>query len=115
MSPATRDDMRWMLEDSDLTAEQIGDREWIICYAGNDGVRNGVIELHEKSDGTICGGSVMFAMPYGSPAVPRSEGVTPLWKVEQLEPLTLSPSVLCSPELGGCGHHGHIRDGRWTG
>jgi hypothetical protein len=30
------------------------------------------------------------------------------WHVESLEPLTLSPSILCS-----CGDHGFIRDGRW--
>jgi hypothetical protein len=33
----------------------------------------------------------------------------PTWEVEQLEPLTLSPSLLCT----GCGHHGFIRNGRW--
>lgn len=33
-----------------------------------------------------------------------------LWKVEQLEPLTLSPSILCL----GCGDHGFIRNGVWV-
>ena len=32
------------------------------------------------------------------------------WKVEQWEPLTLSPSLLCET----CGDHGFIRDGRWV-
>lgn len=31
------------------------------------------------------------------------------WKVEQEEPLTISPSVLCKP----CGCHGFIQEGRW--
>ena len=31
------------------------------------------------------------------------------WDVISLEPLTLSPSLLCR----GCGHHGHIQNGRW--
>lgn len=110
----TREDLRWLLDESDLSAQQIGDHEWIIRYVDQGGTCNGVIELHEKADGTICGGSVMFALPYGASAVPRSEGVTPKWKVESLDPLTLSPSVLCSPELGGCGHHGFIQGGRWV-
>lgn len=110
----TRDDMRWLLEESGLSAEVIGDHEWIIRYVDKDGTWNGVIELHEKADGKICGGSVMFALPHGAPAIPRSAGVTPQWRVESLTPLTLSPSVLCSPELGGCGHHGFIREGRWV-
>jgi len=33
-----------------------------------------------------------------------------LWTVEKLDPLTLSPSLLCRR----CGHHGFIRDGRWV-
>ena len=31
------------------------------------------------------------------------------WQVEQWDPLTISPSILCS-----CGDHGWIRDGRWV-
>jgi hypothetical protein len=31
------------------------------------------------------------------------------WRVESLEPLTLSPSVLCH-----CGDHGFIQGGRWV-
>lgn len=105
-------DMRWLFDE--LHTEQIGDREWIARYVDKDGAWCGVIEMHELADGRICGGSVMFAMPYGAPAVPRSEGVQPRWKVEQSDPLTLTPSVLCSPDLGGCGHHGYITQGRWT-
>lgn len=33
----------------------------------------------------------------------------PLWQVQSWEPLTISPSVLCS-----CGDHGFIREGRWV-
>lgn len=32
------------------------------------------------------------------------------WDVLQLDPLTLSPSLLCRH----CGHHGFIREGRWV-
>lgn len=31
------------------------------------------------------------------------------WVVESEEPLTLSPSLLCTT----CGHHGFIRSGKW--
>lgn len=32
-----------------------------------------------------------------------------LWQIESWDPLTLSPSLLCT----ACGDHGHIRNGRW--
>lgn len=107
--------MRWLLEDSGWVFEKIGEQEWMGYFTAHSSSEHaGVLELHELGDGRICGGSVMFSLPVGSPAIPRSEGVQPKWLVEQLEPLTLSPSILCSPELGGCGHHGYIRDGRWV-
>jgi len=31
------------------------------------------------------------------------------WVVEQVHPLTLSPSILCR----ACQFHGHIREGKW--
>lgn len=31
------------------------------------------------------------------------------WRVEQREPLTLTPSMLCHV----CGHHGFVRSGKW--
>lgn len=32
------------------------------------------------------------------------------WRVESLEPLTLSPSLLCT----SCGLHGFVRNGAWV-
>lgn len=32
------------------------------------------------------------------------------WTVVSIDPLTLSPSLLCRQ----CGHHGHIINGRWV-
>jgi len=44
-------------------------------------------------------------------AVPVSDtGAGRDWKLEQREPLTISPSLLC----GSCGHHGFIREGKWV-
>ncbi len=35
------------------------------------------------------------------------------WTVISEEPLSLSPSLVCDPRLGGCGLHGFVRDGHW--
>lgn len=48
-----------------------------------------------------CSGYVFFA---GRPA-DTGDG----WTVEQDEPLTLSPSLLCRE----CQHHGYVTQGRW--
>lgn len=70
---------------------------------GRGDARIGLIESHRAPDGRECGGSVTFL-------VPEAEGLPgPRWQVDSWEPLTISPSVLCS-----CGHHGWIRDGRWV-
>ena len=50
-----------------------------------------------------CLGSVAFDLP--ETAAARG----PKWTVEQMEPLTISPSVACD-----CGDHGFIREGRWV-
>lgn len=61
---------------------------------------------HKMPDGTPHEGIVTIDQP-GARAV--FDEPHPLWKVESWEPLTLSPSVLCS-----CGWHGFVRDGRWV-
>lgn len=60
---------------------------------------------HYKPDGELCEGCVTFD---GEWARKLKDG--PRWVVESWEPLTLSPSVLCS-----CGDHGFVRQGRWVG
>lgn len=49
--------------------------------------------------------------------IPKMYGYFPVkpawshgWDVISVEPLTLSPSILCTV----CKHHGFIRDGRWV-
>lgn len=37
-------------------------------------------------------------------------GEIPTWTIEALEPLTLSPSLLCR----SCGSHGFIQSGKWV-
>jgi hypothetical protein len=64
--------------------------------------RAGAIVWHiDQRTGEEHAGSVQF-----DTAAPLSG---PKWTVESWEPLTISPSVLCS-----CGDHGFIREGRWV-
>lgn len=66
----------------------------------------GAIVNHKKPDGSECFSGVYFDLPN----VEKIIGKPPLWHVEQLEPLTLSPSILCLT----CGDHGFIRNGKWV-
>lgn len=68
----------------------------------------GLIESHPTPAGGRCSGAIHFARTTTSGAQAWPEDVT--WKVEQEDPLTLSPSLLCRV----CGHHGWIRSGRWV-
>lgn len=65
----------------------------------------GAIMTHRKPDGSWCQGSITFDVPVSREK--RPEG--PHWTVQSMEPLTLSPSLVCH-----CGDHGFIRDGRWV-
>lgn len=76
-----------------------------------DGEHWGLIHTHPRPDGNgTCSSSLMF----DGPAQRERDPDRPRWVVEQLGPLTLSPSILCSPSKGGCGIHGYIREGRWV-
>lgn len=72
-----------------------------------DGVWIAIHEWHKTSDGRWCVGYVPFDVPESKYFVPRSEH----WTVESYEPLTLSPSLLCT----ACNSHGFIREGKWVG
>lgn len=74
------------------------------------------------SDRQINGGLLWHRVPENSlSATPgwcvggfctRQEGNTagvPIWDLESIDPITLSPSILC-----GCGHHGFIKNGKWV-
>lgn len=60
---------------------------------------------HKTPSGAPCLGYILFDSPTAHIVNP---GV-PMWQVESWEPLTLSPSLLCS-----CGDHGFIKQGRWV-
>jgi hypothetical protein len=65
----------------------------------------GLMEEHRdaRDPSKRCAGSIRFKG--------RGEGPTEkAWEIVTWEPLTLSPSLLCT----ACGHHGWIRDGKWV-
>lgn len=78
-----------------------------IEFAEYKGVVVGINEWHpDKRDPTKrCCGFVFFDVPTEA----RCQG-TPVWQVASLDPLTLSPSLLCR----GCGNHGFIKNGKWV-
>jgi len=60
----------------------------------------GIYYEHQRPDGSgTCHGWVPFKPHHNSG-----------WDVASLDPLTISPSMLCR----ACGHHGFIRDGKWV-
>lgn len=76
-------------------------------YGNGDCDKAGILLYHQHPDGAVCGGSVPFDVPANDWHRQRAR---PLWQVQSLEPLTLSPSIL-DPD---CGLHGHIVNGLWV-
>ena len=60
---------------------------------------------HYKPDGQMCEGCITFDGDWQRRVCKPEE----LWTVENWEPLTASPSLLCA-----CGDHGFIRSGKWV-
>lgn len=83
------------------------DRELNPQYAGMpDVLRYGATIYHNNPAGQPCAGFVTFASTMQRKIEPDRPNT---WDVQSWDPLTISPSVLCS-----CGDHGWIREGRWT-
>lgn len=68
----------------------------------------GIMERHPKPEVNpdypedwYHGGAVYF--------VHNANGNNPVWTVDSVNPLDISPSVLC-----GCGSHGFIKQGKWV-
>lgn len=66
----------------------------------------GLTIYHTSPTGRNCAGFVTLDGDVQRRVEPNR---TNRWTVESWDPLTLSPSVLCS-----CGDHGWIREGRWV-
>lgn len=90
------------------------DRELNPQYAGFPDIeRYGLLIDHPSATvvGAACCGGVLFDTPELRAlreAFPPCHGAA-VWQVDSWDPLTLSPSILCS-----CGDHGYIREGRWV-
>lgn len=80
-----------------------------IQFVSFDGDEHAAINdyLHRK-DGTPCSGFIPFAGHKWEEAFPQS--AIEVWDVQSLDPLTITPSVLCRT----CGDHGHITNGKWV-
>ncbi len=76
-------------------------------FAEYEGERSGATVRHLTPDGKKCSGWIAFE---GRAWAKSFEGKIATWKVEQEDPLTLSPSLLCR----ACGDHGFIRLGKWV-
>lgn len=97
-----------------MITDLIPDAAWIdlghdvqVALTGwRDRDSTGLIHAHHRPDnGEPCSGGIMFDLPGVAAAFPGR----PLWTLESLDPLTVSPSLLCD-----CGHHGFIRNGIWV-
>lgn len=85
----------------------LGDDHELIFSSYQGEARVGASIKHKKPDGSTCEGWVAFA---GRSWARGFEPAIAVWTVEQDEPLTLSPSVLCR----ACGDHGFVRSGKWV-
>lgn len=81
---------------------------WIVNKAGE---RIGVLVDHpSKVDGTPCGGGIQWRGTEWQEANPDKDVSKGRWELHSLEPLDISPSLLCVT----CGDHGFIRAGKWV-
>ena len=94
-------------ENLDRDELDLGDNH-VLVFAGYKGEpRVGASVAHLKPDGSQCDGWIAFS----DRAWAREfSGGIATWVVEQEQPLTLSPSILCRV----CGDHGFVRQGRWV-
>lgn len=88
-------------------AEDIGEGVFITRAFDRSHRFVGIHEWHRNpTTGRWCAGWVPLDVPANDYYVPGSEH----WQLVSVDPLTLSPSLLCR----ACQHHGYIRDGRWV-
>jgi len=70
-----------------------------------DGTPIGVGVLHATPTGEFCGASALWDVSMYAP-----EHRPPCWTLNSLEPVDVSPSLLCLR----CGDHGFVKQGRWV-
>ena len=90
---------RWAPDDLPANREQFG-------FPLPRVEKAGVTVWHKhRSTGEECLSAIHFDLPEV-----RAYTKGHVWQVESWDPLTVSPSLLCT----ACGDHGFIRDGRWV-
>jgi hypothetical protein len=79
-----------------------------IKFSEHKGLVVGIHERHpdKRDPNHLCCGFVFFNTP-NNEAIRNG---SPVWTVESIDPLTLSPSILCRT----CGNHGFIQSGKWV-
>ena len=85
----------------------LGDNHTLTWSTYQGDPRAGASVAHLKPDGTPCDGRI--AIEGGTWARSFGPGAIATWKLEQTDPVTLSPSLLCRV----CGDHGFVRNGKW--
>ena len=93
-----------MMEDEDKYTD-IGDNHRIRVLEYKD--QKAGINIRHKRPGTDIDCEGFVAFDNGTWAQEFDNKIT-VWQVQSMDPLTLSPSILCS-----CGDHGFIENGKW--
>jgi hypothetical protein len=78
-----------------------------ISFSHYQGEEAGIVDWHLSPQGIWCRGWIAFR---GRAWANSFKSIIVGWDVIQREPLTLTPSLLCT----ACGSHGYITDGRWV-
>lgn len=87
------------------------DRELNPQYSDTPDIeRAGALVGHLTADGAECKSAIAFDIPAMRELNPDGQ----FWSVDSWEPLTVSPSLFCNPDKGGCGDHGFIQQGKWV-
>lgn len=76
-----------------------------VCNDFKSGLPVGVQVNHRKADGQMCATYAGWV-----PGANQRDPAEPQWTLISLDPLTLSPSVVCR----GCGLHGFVSHGVWV-
>ena len=103
-NPLDSEDLTWVTSPTGKSARpsdatEFSPNHWYLKLFNKSDEWVGIYEYHLKPDGEYCAGFVPF----------KVHDPVRGWNVISLDPLTISPSVLCS-----CGMHGFIQEGKWV-
>lgn len=104
-----------MSDGDDGNRLDLGEGHTLVFVEYRGDPKAGANVLHQRPDGTTCHGWISFAGRAWAKAFDESAKAgrvvpPPTWIIDEEEPLTVSPSLLCR----ACGDHGWIRQGKWV-